>query len=58
MLLVWPLFPDAFVRQAGGSQGVLVQGANEGRWPLLPGPGSGTLPASNTAAFSHVAMSM
>ena len=41
-IIVWPLLPDALVKQPDGTQGILLTGANAGRKPLVSGPGSGT----------------
>jgi hypothetical protein len=42
-VMVWPLLPDALVKQTDGTQGIYTLGIKPGRKPLLPGPGSGTL---------------
>jgi hypothetical protein len=42
-IIVWPLLPDALVKQPDGSQGILTTGSHAGRKPLVAGPGSGTL---------------
>jgi hypothetical protein len=39
-IFVWALLPDVLSPQAGGSQGVLVQGEGAGIWPLLSGSSS------------------
>ncbi len=36
-LVIWPLLPDALIPRPNGVMSVLVQGANNGTWPLIVG---------------------
>jgi hypothetical protein len=41
-IIVWPLLPDALVKQPDGSLGIFITSTHDGREPLVSGPGSGT----------------